>query len=458
MITIKCPENNWVERSYIIDVLFGGFLGISYKLESNPKIKEYKILLENRNEVIIEDHFFSHFNEDLAYLNHKNLPTNVSLTRNQFLAEYDIPVIYGTDNLVVSENPNGIARIVCGLDIFASSFLMLTRWEEYVSEEKDPLNRFSANSSLAYKYNFLNRPIVNEYTELLWNMLKYAGIKQIRKVRHFKPYITHDVDFIRKWNNLIGFVRILAGDIFKKHSIKAFLSDLHDFSLTKLNLKKDPYDTFDYLMSLSEKNGFQSYFFFMSVQKRNQIKHYNLSNKIVKDLIQKIRSRGHKIGFHPDLNSYNNQERWKSEFEKLKSLPSKDIIFGRQHYLQFEAPTTWQIWDEMGMKWDSTLSFNDDTGFRTGCCYSYPTFNFLERKRLKLIERPLIIMDKALVMKQKGLHYTDIERKSKLLIDKVQKYEGEFVLLWHNSCFNVREWKEFDKLYAYIVGYLSDAA
>jgi hypothetical protein len=236
------------------------------------------------------------------------------------------------------------------------------------------------------------------------------------------------------------------------------MHDIRDFYLTKLNLKKDSYDTFDYLMSLSEKHGFQSYFFFMSVEERKQLQHYRLSHPFVQELIHKIRVRGHHIGIHPDINSYNNHQRWKTELDRLNSVSPKNIRFGRQHYLQFEAPVTWKIWDEMGMKWDSTLSYDDETGFRTGCCYSYPTFNFLERKKLKLKERPLIIMDKALVLQHSEKPYKELEERSRFLIDKVRKYKGEFVLLWHNSCFNVSEWKPYEDLYVSIVDYLKKAA
>ena len=73
--------------------------------------------------------------------------------------------------------------IECGIDIFASSFFMLTRWEEYVNKIRDMHNRFPAYASLACKNNFLDRPIVNEYVEMLWNMLKFLGCKQEKKKR-----------------------------------------------------------------------------------------------------------------------------------------------------------------------------------------------------------------------------------------------------------------------------------
>jgi hypothetical protein len=57
MIKIYIPNNNINERKYIIDILFGEFLGLEYIIEIGSQ--NYEIILEkNGNKLIIEDHFF----------------------------------------------------------------------------------------------------------------------------------------------------------------------------------------------------------------------------------------------------------------------------------------------------------------------------------------------------------------------------------------------------------------
>ncbi|MGB1307673.1 MAG: DUF7033 domain-containing protein, partial [Oceanihabitans sp.] len=46
-------------------------------------------------------------------------------------------------------------------DIFAASFYLLSRYEEYLPHVKDDYGRFTAEESLAFKNNFLNQPIVD---------------------------------------------------------------------------------------------------------------------------------------------------------------------------------------------------------------------------------------------------------------------------------------------------------
>src|ERR1700745_3957944 len=50
-------------------------------------------------------------------------------------------------------------------DIFAASFFLLSRYEEYLPHIADVYNRFEADSSLAFQNKFLHLPVVN-----LWAM------------------------------------------------------------------------------------------------------------------------------------------------------------------------------------------------------------------------------------------------------------------------------------------------
>ncbi len=99
------------------------------------------------------------------------------------------------------------------------------------------------------------------------------------------------------------------------------------------------------------------------------------------------------------------------------------------------------------MKWDSSLGYADREGFRCGVCYEYSVFNILTRKKLNLKERPLIVMEGSFTTYQPNIEPEDMEMKIKKLIDEVKKFNGEFVFLWHNSSFNVNQWKKYQNIY-----------
>ncbi len=446
MITIKISNNNINERKYIIDVLLKEFLGLKYKVIVDSNIDNWEVILENGNKLIIEDHFFGKFSKDLEYLKEDNIPKKVEFSKNDFndfIVRDNIPIIYGTNKLIINQS-----TITCGIDIFASSFFMLTRWEEYVNKTRDKHNRFPAYASLAYKNNFLDRPVVNEYVEMLWNMLKFLGCKQKRKKREFRFILTHDVDHAYKYTDVMSHIRELAGDILKRKDLKLALNNLKKQILVKFGKAKDPFDTYDYLMDISEKSGIKSYFFLHS---SSSSKFDNNNDKFLKNLSHKILSRGHYIGYHPSYNAYNNLELFLKDKEKIENIIEHKLIFGRQHYLRFEVPITWQIWEDAKMEWDSTLSYADKEGFRCGVCYPYTVFNILTREKLKLKERPLIIMESSLINYQPNITPEQMEQRIRNLIDKIKRYKGEFVFLWHNSTFECPVYKQYSNLYRRIL-------
>jgi hypothetical protein len=178
---------------------------------------------------------------------------------------------------------------------------------------------------------------------------------------------------------------------------------------------------------------------------------YSIDDNRIQKLIQKLKSERHFIGIHPSYASYNDIKLLSKEKDKLENSTSLVITFGRHHYLNFELPTTWQTWEEIGMQWDSTLGYADLPGFRCGACYEYSVFDILNRKKLKLKEKPLIVMECTIFEERYlNLNYEESYKKIISYIDEVKKYNGEFVLLWHNDRLVSKEQKElFENILEY---------
>jgi hypothetical protein len=281
-------------------------------------------------------------------------------------------------------------------------------------------------------------------------MLEHLGIKVKRKSRKFNLLLSHDVDVALKYYSLRNGAKELADDLFKKKSLKSFFYHLSNKIKTHLTLRKDDYDTYDFLMSFSEKTGVKSYFFFMTGGKNSYDAKYRLNDKRIKDIVARIQGRGHNIGLHPSYDAYNNLKLLSKEKDILEQYVGK-VTCGRNHFLRFEVPYTWQIWNDSGMEWDSTMGYAGKNGFRCGVCFEYNVFNVLTREKLNLKEKPLIIMDTTYwvyVNKSED----EIEKDLKSLISATAKYNGECVVLWHNS--NIEQhkvWDVFVKVLAEVV-------
>ena len=401
MLIVHTSEQFQPEKEYILHVLLGEMLGISFRLEYTEG-RQHILQLQNGSELTIRDGF-----PELEQIGQEGpfIPLDEPWKPLEF-------------------------------DPFATAFYLLTRSEERIVLDRDNHGRFPAKLSQAYRQGYLQRPVINEWADSIWAALVQMGWKGERKLRQFQTSFSCDVDHPRLWWSGVDRLKTLAGAVFKR-------TDLNEAGYWLKNhifRQKDPYDVFDEWLDLFEKNQLSAQFNFMGKRPITSDCWYPLDHPFVKDLITKIAGRGHKIGFHPSYEAFEDQEVFKRELASLQEISPVEISAGRQHYLRFRAPETWQMWEASGLKEDSTLGYAEAAGFRAGICHDFPVFDTVQRKMLHLREKPLIAMDVTLAQYQQ---YSP-EQALELLIQLrqvVKKHHGDFSLLWHNSSWNSPFWE-----------------
>lgn len=445
-LTARIPNNNVEERKYIISVLFKDSLHTE-----PPQIEvadtDCTTLLHEDKKIVFRDHFWNTHPEPLSYLDIRNLPKPTFINSKFFWTkgfpflfgndEFEIPILYGNDEFEVASN-----AIICGIDIWASAFFLLTRWEEYVNPTRDEHGRFPASASTALKHNFLHLPVVNLYAELLNKMLRNIGYYQEddencndgNDILERQLVLTHDIDILQsnpKWKSI-------GGDILKRHDLKMALHRLFTF--------RDPLDGYDYLMDKSEHIGTKSIFFFMAADHREGYSDNYLNTKKFTETIEKIKKRGHIIGFHAGHGTADNPERYAEELQLLRQHTGLDISYSRQHFLKFDMPHTFNILESNGITHDFSLGYSDSEGFRCGTGNSYQVFDFLARKTLNVREVPLIIMDSTL----NHTKHLSASQAEELFENYIPNYTPVSIL-FHNSSFDNYTWKGWKKLYDKII-------
>jgi hypothetical protein len=438
MIQLTLPIGFEQEKKYICHVLFREFLGVNYILTFSNDVQAVEIKIKGGfRKVIIADEFFSKV--EGTYLKEELIPRHV-LTFSA-LEDSSAPIIYGGNLSTQNEDVWFV-----GLDILASSFFMLTRWEEVVIPKRDIHGRFKANESLAYKHDFLHRPVVNEYVEILREVLEWAGAS-ILSSRKPELVPTHDIDSYRMWGSpkkLFGRLKYYIND---KKPLKWWLSfDIPSYVQSLLRMKKDPYDTFDEIMDLSADHNVISYFMLMDYGKTKFDRYYKVTDNAIQELIGRIKSQGHEIGFHPSYGSFNHQTLFDEAYKEVQSIVSP---FGRQHFLRFDPSSTWRIWDQAKLEWDSTVYYAEAPGFRCGTCYTFTVYDVINREQLTLKEKPMCFMEHSFMSYLK-LDIPQMKEQLEYLMKQVVKYDGEFVFLWHNATFNAPEHRKYKEVYSWI--------
>jgi hypothetical protein len=459
MLKIKIPNVCEIEQRYLLDVLLGDFLGLTFEVEiyEGDVIKIMRSSnLNNDYKITLDASFFHKAQQD--WLNPKSMPV---LPLQTWIPEDDgiqanlvtpvIPIIYGSPGLV----KNG-KHIHLNLDIFGSIFFMLSRYEEVITKDRDKHDRFPSWASVAYKANFLDRPIVNEYLEILWDCLSTLWTDLKRKKRQANNLITCDVDLPfdpALYSLKLSIKKTLKLLIKDKRPISAFKVVLFYLAF-KIGLEiKDVYrEAISWIMDVNESVGNSVNFYFIVQNTSRLDTTENFDSYKMRSLFLEIYNRGHKIGLHPGYETYNNIVNFKKTVDKFKRILKEENIEqreigGRQHFLRWDSSKTIDLWERNSLDYDSTLSFADKAGFRCGVCYEYAMYDLVKRKSLRLKQKPLIVMESTIISPQyEALGYSLKALDRFNYFKKVShQFNGTFNLLWHNSHMNFAEDKKFYK-------------
>jgi hypothetical protein len=455
MLLISHPQTYPNERSYALDLTLGEFLGLAW--EGRPQARrDIEITMRDLPDgpgLLLPDSLFSTPARD--WLTERSLPRTplaqwqLAQTPSALAALGDtataalgdsIPVIYGeplADGSFYGERPGGIAL---GLDVFGSVFFQLTRYEELARPVADEHGRFPANASLALREGFLSRPLVNEYVELLWSALSRLFPRLQRAQRSARELLSHDVDWpLMKSTPTSRILKAAAGDLVRRREPARAAGRLRGAAARlRDDPRIDPYNTFELIMDWSERHGLCSAFYFMAgVTEPRFDGTYSLADPWIGRLIRRIHERGHEIGLHTSYGTYRDPDATRREREQLLALcerlgVSQPQWGGRQHFLRWENPTTWRNWEHAEMTYDSSLGFSHDPGFRCGTCHEYPVYDLLARRRLRLRERPLVVMESSLIDRPDTSGAEALETIAELRA-QCRRFAGDFTLLWHNS-------------------------
>ena len=329
-----------------------------------------------------------------------------------------------------------------GYDILGLAYWMLSRQEEVGRTDLDEHGRFPATSSHAYKYGYLERPVVDEWLHILGQVIQrtWPGIEL--KQHSFSMKVSHDVDEPSRYGfrSVPGLVRAMAGDVIKRRDFKSAMLAPWIRMNTRTQLHRaDPANTFDWIMDVSEKNGLQSAFYFICGRADPHDADYQPEHTAIRHLMRRIHQRSHEIGLHPSYGTYLKPQLIRQEVDRLRKVCAEEGIVqtewgGRMHYLRWEHPTTQRALADAGMAYDSTLSYADRPGFRCGTCFEYSAFDPVVQEALSLRVRPLIAMDVTVIAKEYLDLGSDEAAKSVFfnLINQCRMVSGTFTLLWHN--------------------------
>lgn len=328
-------------------------------------------------------------------------------------------------------------------DIFAASFYLISRYEEYLPHVKDKHGRYTAEQSLAYKYKFLEKPVVDIWAFKLLEVFRVKFPDYDYKKRDFEFISTIDIDnaFAYKHKSLVRSVGGFFKDVFNFRLINVW----NRFAVT-FNIKKDPFDTFDTILKVQQEKNIKTIFFFLVGNYTTFDTNVSTSKTKYRLLIKEMQDYA-SVGLHPSYFTMHNPELLKKEKIRLEHIVNMPIQKSRQHYLRFSLPETYQNLIDLEVEEDYSMGYASNVGFRASTCTPFYFYDLDFEIQTPLKVFPFALMDTTLN------DYMKLTPKQSLgrirdLKNEVKAVNGIFITLFHNeSLSDYDRWKGWKRLY-----------
>ncbi len=337
-------------------------------------------------------------------------------------------------------------------DIFAASFYLLSRYEEYLPHVKDEFDRFPATESLAFKNNFLEDPVVDiwafKFKELLnekFENLEFGN-------RQFNAISTIDIDSAYAFKHK-SIVRIVSGFLTDIFNFK--FKNFFDRGLVVFGFRKDPFDQFNKILNLQKTFNIPTIFFFLIGDYTTYDKNISHNNLKFKSLIKSVADYA-QVGLHPSFFTMGDEAKLKKEKKRLEEITNYHVQKSRHHYLRIDLPETYQKLIDLEIYEDYTMGYAKHCGFRAGTCspFYFYDLDFEIQTPLKIFS--FAFMDGTL-KDHLFLSNRNVELKIESLIQKVKAVDGTFISIFHNeSLSETGRWLGWSKIYHNMLKMLSD--
>ncbi|TVZ58898.1 hypothetical protein NA63_1413 [Flavobacteriaceae bacterium MAR_2010_105] len=330
-------------------------------------------------------------------------------------------------------------------DIFAASFYLLSRFEEYLPHVKDDYGRFTATESLAYKNGFLQQPVVDVWAYKFKSILEtqFPDFEFPQKKYGIQPIIDVPMAYYFKQK---GLLRTLGGTL--NDLIRLKFKRFYERYLVLFGFKRDPYDTFKWIINKQKHSEFKFIFFFLIGDYSTYDKNINVNKKKFVSLIKSVADYC-RVGLKVSFFALEDIEILKKEKKKMEAIINYELEASRNSFSKVNLPECYRNLTELEIKEDYTMGYLNYIGFRAGTCTPFLFYDLDYEIQTPLLIHSFHCIDYALLKKHSFL---DKKEELQRLIDQVKQVNGTFTPLFHNYTFSDYErWKGFRELFTIVL-------
>jgi hypothetical protein len=329
-------------------------------------------------------------------------------------------------------------------DVFAASFFLISRYEEYLPHVKDIHSRFSPKDSIAYQNGFLQKPVVDIWAYKLLEALKERFEDFEYKIKGYDFISVLDVATSHCYANR-GIVRGLAGLIMDFGTFK--LKRVVDRISVGLNRMKDPFDNYEELIALHKKYKVKCNFFFQFADYSKYDKNVSTNSMKFKSLIKYVADYA-PVSLAASYSSFTDLELLRKEKANLEEVINRPVNSSKMRYNRVDVPETYRNLITAEFTDDYTMGYTYELGFRAGTCTEFQFYDIPLEVKQPIKVHPFAIHDYALSRIKKD---EVILQQVKKITDEVSKVNGTTIVMFSNELLGNKDDRDWMSLYAEIV-------
>lgn len=356
---------------------------------------------------------------------------------------HGIPILFGSPQEEWNEERG---QLILHADLLASSFFMLSRYEEmYYRQQRDSYGRFLGKWSLAYRAGFIERPIVDEYGAKLRQLIEERGLLERYRLRlEERPKtfshvnLTHDLARPYNYRGVRSFLRAWwrEGKPFKEALHLAFDADQADDYYTYPKFLE-----WDKALREQLPEGQTDIYFFVRMPSAHPLDkpRYKPCSHYMRRILSEGKRYGVRLGLQCSFAAGKHAERISEERQRFERYFHQRPQGVRHNKLMSCEPEDLLQAYSSGFRNDFTMGYPDVAGFRLGTCRPVRFINPNTRLLTDLVLHPLILRDLTLSdARYMGLGEEEAREVAERLVRCTAEYNGSLTLLWHNDLLSQR--------------------
>lgn len=418
MILIYCPDLT-SRKQYIFKHIFRRMLQVEYEITGELNV------------------FVGHEGKKFSY-GDKPLGEETFIWSNGLLSEHgiedhDIEAIEWEELPAFFQAPE---RSDIPFDIFAASFYLITRYEEYFPQVKDDLGRYSPYESIAYKNKFLRLPLIDLWIKKFAQVVLKDDFSSLSRKRIPQETIAIEVASFHKYKKR-GL--IVNATLFLKHLKKLQINRAWRQIKVLVNAKDDPYDNSEGILSKIKEARFDHsrtkqrkpemvFFFHLGM--------YNDTNTGVtyksKSYVESIKQIADyvKVGLRFSTNTDSDDiQKEEKRFEELVKRPLQHTMAA---YSKISMPGHYKLLVDTKTMEDYSMGYVDEPGFRASTSLPFYFYDLDYEVQTPLLIHPY------------GLHYNTMALKTRngqqVILREIQnavaQVQGNFIIQFYYEHFD----------------------